>query len=106
MGRQPRRRHAGGARALFLACVLLPASSLSAAPAADHQPHGAVHAVRAAQPPTIDGRLIEESWVLAEPADGFTQTDPDEGQRATERTEVRVLFDDDAVYVGLRLFDS
>jgi len=92
---------------LVLACLALTASRLSAAPAAaDHQPHGTVHALRAAHPPNIDGRLTEESWVLAEPASSFTQTDPDEGQPATERTEVRVLFDDDALYVGVRLFDS
>ena len=35
----------------------------------------------------------------------FTQIDPDEGQPATERTEVRVLYDDRALYVGVRLFD-
>ena len=104
--RRHSRRHAGGARALVLACLVLLASRLSAAPAADHQPHGTVHALRAAHPPAIDGRLTEESWVLAEPASTFTQTDPDEGQSATERTEVRVLFDDDALYVGVALFDS
>src|SRR3954471_5340173 len=99
-------RRAGGTHILVLACLALPASRLTAAPAADHQPHGTVHAVRAAHPPAIDGHLTEESWVLAEPASTFTQTDPDEGQSATERTEVRVLFDDDALYVGVRLLDS
>src|SRR4051812_28171079 len=104
--RRHSRRHAGGARALVTACLVLLAARLSAAPGADHQPHGTVHAVRAAHPPTIDGRLTEESWVLAEPASTFTQTDPDEGKSASERTEVRVLFDDDALYVGVALFDS
>ena len=40
------------------------------------------------------------------PADHFRQRDPDEGQPATERTEIRVLYDDDALYVGARMFDS
>ena len=36
----------------------------------------------------------------------FTQVDPDEGKPATERTEVKVLYDDAALYVGARLFDG
>jgi hypothetical protein len=87
--------------------ALLAASQALAGPAAaTHQPHAEVHALRAGHPPAVDGRLNEESWVLAPPVSGFTQTDPDEGHPATERTEVRVLFDDEAVYIGARLFDS
>jgi len=65
-----------------------------------------IRAVRATAPPVIDGRLTEEAWAQAPPADGFTQRDPDEGRPATERTEVRVLFDDTAVYIGARMFDG
>jgi hypothetical protein len=71
-----------------------------------HQPHGTVTAARTPRPPSVDGRLSEEMWVVATPAADFTQTDPDEGQPATESTEVRVLFDDDALYVGVRLYDA
>ena len=53
----------------------------------------------------VDGRLDESSWAGAEPATDFTQTDPAEGQPATERTEVRVLIGDDALYVGARMHD-
>jgi hypothetical protein len=56
-------------------------------------------------PPTIDGRLIEECWDLAEPVGNFTQIDPDEGQPATELTEIRILFDDAALYISARMFD-
>jgi len=55
---------------------------------------------------TIDGRLDDAAWRSAEPVTGFTQSDPDEGQPASQRTEVRFLFDDDALYVGARMFDS
>jgi hypothetical protein len=65
-----------------------------------------VRAVRAVEPPQIDGRLGEEAWSHAPVADGFTQRDPNEGQPATERTEIRVVYDEDAVYIGARLFDS
>jgi hypothetical protein len=44
-------------------------------------------------------------WSQALVMSDFTQIDPDEGQPATERTEVRVLYDDRALYVGVRLFD-
>jgi hypothetical protein len=53
----------------------------------------------------LDGRLNEASWSLAVGTTGFLQRDPDEGQPATEETEIRVLYDDDAIYVGVRLLD-
>ncbi len=64
-----------------------------------------VHAARALSI-VVDGKLDEEAWQSAVPASGFLQSDPDEGRPATEQTEVRVLYDDRAVYVGLRLFDD
>ncbi|MDQ8155078.1 MAG: carbohydrate binding family 9 domain-containing protein, partial [Gemmatimonadota bacterium] len=54
----------------------------------------------------IDGRLDDAAWRGVEPVSNFTQTDPDEGQPASQRTEVRFLFDHDALYVGARMFDS
>jgi len=66
----------------------------------------AVRATRTPAPPVIDGRLNEEAWALAPAAADFTQRDPDEGRPATERTEVRVLYDDTAVYIGTRMFDG
>src|SRR5688572_14796732 len=63
-------------------------------------------AVRTSRPPVIDGRLTDEAWTLATPATEFTQRDPDEGRPATEQTEVRFLYDDDALYVAARLLDS
>jgi hypothetical protein len=62
--------------------------------------------VRVLEAPVIDGRLSDEMWRDAPAADHFTQRDPNEGEAATERTEIRVLFDDDAIYVGARLFDA
>ena len=64
-----------------------------------------VRALRTARPPVIDGHLSEETWVAAAPVSGFTQRDPDEGKPATEDTEVRILYDDSALYIGARLFD-
>ena len=55
--------------------------------------------------PTIDGRLDEEVWVSAQPMTGFVQHEPVEGALASEATEVRILFDADAIYIGAWLYD-
>jgi hypothetical protein len=65
-----------------------------------------VKAVRLQSAIDIDGKLGEEAWQQAAPHTTFTQRDPNEGQRSTEETEVRVLYDDDAIYVGARMTDS
>jgi hypothetical protein len=54
----------------------------------------------------IDGHLNEEAWASAAAVSGFTQRDPDEGMPATEDTEIRILYDDSALYIGARLFDD
>ncbi|MDX1493173.1 MAG: DUF5916 domain-containing protein [Longimicrobiales bacterium] len=48
----------------------------------------------------------EAVWQQAQVLDGFVQRVPRDGQPATEGTEVRVLFDDDALYVAVWAFDS
>jgi len=63
-------------------------------------------AVETAEPPTIDGVLDEALWTRVEPATDFVQSDPLEGQPATERTEVRVAFDRDFLYIAARCLDS
>jgi hypothetical protein len=63
-------------------------------------------AVRTAEPPVIDGRLSDDVWEQAPSVDHFLQRDPVEGAPASERTEIRVLFDVDALYVGARLYDE
>jgi len=64
-----------------------------------------LQAVRAPQAVVVDGRLDDESWAAATAATEFRQRDPQEGAPATERTEVRVLYDTDAIYVGIRMYD-
>ncbi len=53
----------------------------------------------------MDGRLDEEAWGHTPVQSAFRQRDPDEGAPATERTELRLLYDDDALYAGVRLHD-
>lgn len=66
----------------------------------------AVQAVRAAEPITLDGRLDEAAWKGAPAASGFVQNDPQDGQPATEPTDVWVAYDDHALYVAAFCHDS
>lgn len=54
----------------------------------------------------VDGRLDEAVWASAPVSSNFVQRNPDEGRPATERTEFRVVYTDDAIYVGVRAYDS
>jgi hypothetical protein len=97
--------------AVLSATVLLVPSAIQAgqaSPASEAAPRTAraVRAARASGPINLDGRLDDAAWQAAEPVGDFVQRDPDEGKPATERTELRVAYDDDALYVGVRLFDS
>jgi hypothetical protein len=65
-----------------------------------------VRAIRLTAPVTIDGLLSESVWQQAEGVDWFRQADPIEGAAASLRTDVRVAYDDEAIYVGARMFDT
>ncbi len=54
----------------------------------------------------VDGRLTEPDWKSSEVATGFQQREPEPNEASTQRTEVRVLVDDGALYIGARMFDS
>jgi hypothetical protein len=86
--------------------LLLVLTGLACAAAAAGQAYEppAVPATRlppGAPAPVIDGRLDDEAWGLAVPATGFRQREPRSGAPATDATEVRVLFDDRALYVAV-----
>jgi hypothetical protein len=83
---------------------LLAVSAAAFAQAPQRPP--AVEAVRTATPPRIDGLLDDAVWEDALIIDDFTMQLPQEGVPASERTVVRILYDDDALYLGIRLYDS
>jgi hypothetical protein len=62
-------------------------------------------ASRITDAPSIDGALDERVWQAASPLTGFVQAEPFEGSPASENTEVKVLYDDVAIYVGVVLHD-
>ncbi|HEV2148446.1 MAG TPA: DUF5916 domain-containing protein [Longimicrobiaceae bacterium] len=95
------------------ACAVLLLAALpgrAQGPAEGSAPAAAAPTARAARiegaPPTVDGRLDDAAWAQAEPVTGFVQRTPRSGAPASERTEVRVLYGPDALYVGARMHDS
>lgn len=97
-------------RSILVTATLLLVLSLSAASVAqdrnERQNKQIVAIELDEQEITLDGRLTESIWQDAVPASGFRQRMPNEGQPATQKTEVRFLYDDDALYVGARMFAS
>lgn len=65
-----------------------------------------IRATRTSAPPLIDGRLDEPAWKGAALLPAFVQRTPREGAAPQQKTEVRVLYDDGAVYFGLRMWDK
>ena len=64
------------------------------------------NAISVEEPPTIDGDVLGDPvWTAVEPVSGFSQSAPDEGQPATERTEVRVVFTEDTIFFGIVCYD-
>jgi hypothetical protein len=65
-----------------------------------------IEAQRTARPPDIDGIFGETEWDGAALVDVFTQQEPSIGEPATERTEVRILYDAERLYLALHAYDS
>ncbi|UCE19186.1 MAG: carbohydrate binding family 9 domain-containing protein, partial [Gemmatimonadota bacterium] len=65
-----------------------------------------VQAIRLSEEVIVDGVLSESVWHNGYCITEFTQREPDEWAEATEKTEVRIAYDDDALYVGARMYDS
>lgn len=95
-------------KALVLLFASVPAfvQAQNAAPAAsDTSARRVAQATRRSGPVIVDGRLDDAAWASAVPTSGFTQSFPTPGAPATDPTEVRVLYDDQALYVAVRMND-
>jgi Domain of unknown function (DUF5916)/Carbohydrate family 9 binding domain-like len=82
----------------------VPADSAAGAGAAPALP--VAHALRIRGSIRIDGRLDEPAWTRADSVWRFTQVDPVEGAPVSQRTVVWILYDDQALYIGARLYDT
>jgi len=91
---------------LILATALSSTPTQTTSAAAIAETLTQVKAVRVEGAINVDGKLDEPAWQQATPYTSFTQRDPNEGQQVSEQTEVRVMYDDDSIYIGARLVDS
>ena len=87
-------------RAVLLIFAVIAAMNLNAEASKEIKPLLTREAIE------IDGHLNEEPWAETQVIDDFTQQSPDEGQPITERTEVRMLYDMEKLYIGFECYDS
>ena len=64
------------------------------------------NAIHADQAPEIDGFLNDAVWQTAEVITDFIQQEPSEGDPASEPTELRLLYDERNLYIGVYAYDS
>jgi hypothetical protein len=65
-----------------------------------------VRALRVSSPPKVDGSLKDSCWNKAEVATDFIQRDLHPGLPSEQKSEVRILYDDEAIYIGAKLYDT
>ena len=89
---------------LLLGVVL--ACSVPSAYGANWPEHPQLRAVRADRAPSIDGDLSDPAWQNAPEFTDFTQHDPHDTMPSTLPTSVRIVYDDDAIYFGMKMVDT
>ncbi len=87
---------------LFIFCILTFSYSFSQSTVKS------INALRITTSPTIDGNLDDKAWLNAEIAKDFTMFRPGSGDKEPEnqKTEVKVVYDDEAIYFGAILYDN
>jgi hypothetical protein len=93
---------------LAIAAVLVAgAPAFAAEPPPGPEYHSArATRIEASQAPIIDGDLTDPIWANADVIDGFHQESPNVGEPSTERTVVRVLYDEDNLYISIYAYDE
>ena len=79
---------------VFLSSVMLPQANKS------------INALRVTKAPIIDGELNDSCWINAEIASDLIQNQLSPGSPSYKKTEVKIIYDDDAIYIGAMLFDE
>jgi len=88
----------------ILVCLLFTTGNVVGADLSSPRP--VMQAYPVAVAPVMDGRVLgDTAWAGVVPATGFWQVQPDEGQPATQKTEVYVAYLDDALYIGVVAYD-
>ena len=90
---------------LFLAAFTVPSAQAQQLSSESVRP--STTATQLSRAPSIDGDVLgDDAWSNINPASGFTQTRPNEGVPATQRTEVFVGFTEDKLYIGVMAYDD
>jgi hypothetical protein len=98
--------------AMGLCALILARGAAAQTPGEHHAEHNLnardyrIDARQGERAPRLDGVIEEDEWGGASVIDAFTQQEPAEGAPATERTEVRVLYDARHLYIAVRALDS
>ncbi|MEP7002732.1 MAG: DUF5916 domain-containing protein, partial [bacterium] len=92
--------------ALALSFNVAALAAQATTPTSMDDPRPVARAAPRKEPVVIDGRLSDAAWAAAQPITDFHQQLPDEGKAPSERTELRILFDANAIYVGARMYDA
>ncbi|MFC1565059.1 DUF5916 domain-containing protein, partial [candidate division KSB1 bacterium] len=70
------------------------------------QENGKVVTAERYNAPEIDGILNDSEWLGSVKVTGFIQMDPVEGDPASERTEVHIIYDEENLYIGIKCYDT
>ncbi len=90
------------ALACLCVCLSAKAQKKTEPPAAKKE----MQSVRTQQAMEIDGFLNEDAWSDAPVTSGFTTLEPKPGKEASQRTEVKIVYDNLGIYVGAMLYDD
>ena len=93
-------------RIMLITCLICAITAYAEVPDSVVVPLVQVQAVRLSEPVTIDGKLTEAVWQNGHGVTEFTQREPVEGGQPSEKTIVHVAYDDAALYVGARMYDT
>ncbi len=104
--RSRRVRHGLGIAAAAITLLLTPCFSQLLAQQSDEGLARSIAAIRTDDHPKIDGTLNDACWKRAPRSGDFIQHEPEDGKAATESTVVRVAYDNEALYVGMEMYDS
>ncbi len=84
----------------FLLLIIVPPLSF-----ANNQDRKVIKAVRTPTPPKINGCFQDSVWQRAEAVSGFQQYEPHNDRPASFETYVKVLYDDNSIYIGAKMLD-
>ncbi len=101
--------HHSLASVVFATALLLASSiAFAQAPATSHAHPPRIYTTErlAGAPPSIDGRLDDEAWKQGEWAGDYVQQLPVEGGKASQKTELKILYDDKNIYFAIRAYDD